>query len=55
MARRHRHSSQEAKATRYYARAIRRFISVTFWLFVLFLLVMGIIWAVPRVWYWALG
>ena len=51
----HRRPSREAETTRYYARAVKRIISVAFWLFILFLLVMGIIWAVPKIWSWALG
>jgi hypothetical protein len=55
MRRHHEKSSREAKATRYYGRAIRRFVSVLFWLFILFLLAMGIVWAVPKIITWAFG
>ena len=47
--------SEESNKTRYFARALRRILRVTFWLFVLFLFIMFIVWAVPRVWHWALG
>ena len=36
-------------------RAIKRVTNVVVWLFVLFLVVMFIVWSVPKVWYWALG
>jgi len=47
--------SRESKTTKYYIRALKRITTVVFWLFILFLVVMAIIWAVPKVWHWALG
>lgn len=39
----------------YYTRSIKRAIEIAFWLFVLFLVIMGIIYAVPKIWHLALG
>jgi hypothetical protein len=50
-----RKQSKESKTTKYYVRAIKRISAVALWLFILFCLVMFIIWAVPKVWHWALG
>ena len=47
--------TKEALLTRYWARLIKRAIKVVLLLFVLFLIVMGVIWAIPRVLSWALG
>ncbi|MCX6741988.1 MAG: hypothetical protein NTX24_02315 [Candidatus Pacearchaeota archaeon] len=49
---RHRHKpSKEAEKTRYYARAIKRIVVLLIWLFVLFVIVMGIIWGIPKIWH----
>ena len=56
MARRHGHKpSQEASTVRYYGRAARRLIWLIVWLFVLFLVVMGLIYIVPKIWHFVLG
>ena len=47
--------SKEALLTRYWARLIKRVTKIVLLLFVLFLIVMGVIWAIPRVLSWALG
>lgn len=47
--------SREANKTKYYARAVKRLIRLCLWAFLLFVVVMAIIWAAPRVWNWALG
>ncbi len=47
--------SREANLSGYIARLIKRMSKIVFWLFILFLLIMAIIWAVPKVWNWALG
>jgi hypothetical protein len=47
--------TKEAGHTKYYVRALKRITMVVGWLFVLFLVVMFVVWAVPKVWNWALG
>jgi hypothetical protein len=47
--------SREALATRYGSRAIKRMIGLLLWAFVLFLVAVGIIWTIPRVWQFAFG
>ena len=47
--------SKEALRNRYLVRFIKRIIRLVSSLFVLFLVVMGIIWAIPRVLSWVLG
>ena len=47
--------TKEAYINRYIVRAIKRITKVIFWLFILFLLIMAIIWVVPKVWNWALS
>lgn len=47
--------SKEALRTRYYVRAVKRIVKLVWWLFVLFVIVMAVIWAIPRVLNWALG
>lgn len=47
--------SAESRTTKYWARMIKRLTKLLFWLFILYLLVMGLIWAVPKIWQWALG
>lgn len=47
--------SKEAIKSAYITRLIKRMSKNIFWLFILFLLIMAIIWAVPKVWNWALG
>jgi preprotein translocase subunit SecG len=47
--------SKESRKTKYYVRALKRISSVAVWLFILFCIVMFIIWAVPKIWHWALG
>ena len=47
--------SKESLLTRYWVRLIKRVTKVVISLFVLFLIVMGVIWAIPRVLSWALG
>ena len=41
--------SNEAYFTRYLVRAIKRIMGVLIYLFLLFILVMGLIWVVPKV------
>ena len=53
--RQERKPTREALFTRYLVRALKRIITVAAFAFVLFLIVMLIIWAAPRVWHWALG
>jgi len=50
-----RKSSKESRAMRYYVRAVKRFTTLAFWVFIAFCIVMGIVWAVPKVWNWALA
>ncbi|MFH1839871.1 MAG: hypothetical protein ABH849_01860 [Nanoarchaeota archaeon] len=50
-----RKASQESRTTKYWVRALRRIARVVFWAFILFLLIMVVVWAVPKVWHWALG
>ena len=47
--------SSEAKTTGYYTRMIKRFIKLAICLFGLFLVISFIVWAVPKIWYWAVG
>lgn len=47
--------TKESLLTRYWVRLIKRVAKVVFWLFLLFLIVMGVTWAIPRVLSWALG
>ncbi len=47
--------SKESLWMGYFRRLIKRVIKVVLSLFILFLIVMGIIWAIPRVMNWALG
>ena len=47
--------SRESNKTKYYKRALKRFIWVVVYLFILYSVVMGIIWAAPKIWHWALG
>ena len=47
--------SSESKKTKYYVRAIKRFIRLVAWVFILFVVIMIILWAAPKVWSWALG
>ncbi len=46
-----RKESNESRTTRYYIRMIKRITKLLIWIFVLFLIVMGIIWVVPRIWH----
>ena len=47
--------TQSAKLLEYSGRQVRRAIYLVVGLFVLFLIVMSVIWVVPKVWHWALG
>ncbi len=47
--------TKEALCNRYLVRLIKRVTKVVILLFVLFLIVMGIVWAIPRVLGWAWG
>ena len=47
--------TKEAYINRYIVRVIKRVTTIIFWLFVLFLLIMAIVWVIPKVWNWALG
>ncbi len=47
--------SDESKKMKYWVRAIKRFIKVIVWLFILFLIIMFITWTAPKIWYWALS
>jgi hypothetical protein len=46
--------SNESRTTKYYQRFIKRLIVLALLGFVLFMVIMAIIWAVPRIWHWAL-
>ena len=48
-------TTKEAHFNRYLVRVIKRLTKVASWFFILFLLVMAIVWAIPKVWNWALG
>lgn len=47
--------SDEAKFTRYLRRLLRRLIKVAIYGFILFSIIMGIVWTVPRMINWALN
>jgi len=47
--------TSEALLTRYFVRATKRMLSVLFYLFILFLVVMGLIWIVPKIWKMVIG
>jgi len=47
--------SGEASATKYYVRATKRIIKLITWLFVLFLIVMGVMFVAPKVWHFVFG
>lgn len=47
--------TKEAYFNRYIVRMIKRITKIVFWSFILFLLVMAIIWLVPKIWSWAIG
>ena len=47
--------SEEAKKTKYYVRAIKRLIILVVWLFIFFLVIMGIIYLAPKVWHLVFG
>ena len=47
--------TKETKYVEYSIRRIKRYIKLTVWVFLWFLIIMGIIWVVPEVWNWALG
>ena len=50
-----RRESKEARRTKYYIRAIKRIIRLVFWLVLLFLIVMGLIYIVPKIWTFVFG
>lgn len=52
--RRHEESG-EAGTTKYYRRMLRRLIWLVIYAFILYVVVMAIVWAAPKVWHWALG
>lgn len=47
--------TKETRFIKYSTRRIKRLLKLTIWLFILFLLLMAIIWAVPKVWNLALS
>ena len=47
--------TRESHFTKYLVRAIKRIAKVVVWLFILFLVVMGVIWVVPKVWKFVFG
>lgn len=47
--------SNESKLTRYLVRLLKRFTRVAIHGFILFSIIMGIVWAAPRMLAWALG
>lgn len=57
MSRRHHglKQSKESKTTKYWVRAMKRIIKVLIWLFILFVIVMGLVYIVPKIWHFVLG
>jgi hypothetical protein len=53
--RRRNRKTKSAAYMEYSVRQIRRVAFIVIGLFLLFVVIMGIIWAVPRVWNWAMG
>ena len=47
--------SNEARTVKYWVRAIKRFIVLLFWALLLFLIIMGIVYIVPKIWSFALS
>jgi len=47
--------SKESQKTGYYIRFTKRIIKLLIALFILYVVIIGIIWSVPKLWYWALG
>ena len=47
--------TRETRFVKYLIRRIKRYIKLTGWVFVWFLIIMAIIWVAPKVWNWALG
>ena len=52
---RRRKPTQTTKAVRYYTRSIKRAIVLIGWAFVLFLVIMGVVYIVPKIWTAVLG
>jgi len=55
MARHKDKGTRETMYVKYTTRRIKRYTILTIWIFLWFLIIMGIIWAVPKVWRLALG
>lgn len=55
MAKNHGKKTQSASRLEYTVRQTRRVAFVVIGLFILFVIVMAIVWAVPKIWRWALG
>ncbi len=53
--RKHGRKTQSASYLEYSGRQIKRVGFVILGLFILFVIIMAIVWAVPRLWNWALG
>lgn len=47
--------TRETRFIKYSIRRVKRWFTLVVWLFLLFLLIMGLIWVVPKVWNWAVG
>jgi hypothetical protein len=47
--------SRESETTKYYKRMFRRLIWLVIYAFALYVVVMCIVWAAPKIWHWALG
>jgi len=46
---------EELKPHKKFIEFIKVGIDVTFWIFVLFVMIMFVVWAAPKIWRWAVG
>jgi hypothetical protein len=49
------HKTKSASHLEYTGRQIRRVAFIIMGLFILFVIIMAIVWAVPKIWHWAIG
>lgn len=47
--------TRETSFVEYSVRRVKRYMRLTIWIFLWFLVIMGIIWVVPKVWNFVLG